>query len=117
VLPSLASVQARWPQILDLFRGSLLAKMALSRAMPTRIDSGVVTIEAKMDRLELQRLESGCRPALEELLTNQLGAPVQVRLTQQLEAAAADPEGDSEMSVAAYAARLFGGRLIVDEPK
>ena len=107
-MPSLASVQSRWQSLLERFQGSLLAKMQLGRLNPAALDSGVVTFEGKLDRLELQRLEAASRTAIESLLSEEFAVDLRARFTAAAGGAGAEPAS----SLADYATSLFGGQVV-----
>jgi hypothetical protein len=109
----LAVVQARWKAVVDRFQGSLFVKMLLAKLAPARLENGEVTLEGKLDRLDVQRLEVSARKPVEALLAEEFGLVLRVRFA---EGSAAPPgEAPSEESLADYAARIFGGQLVAEE--
>ncbi len=130
--PSLATLQARWPQLLERFQGPLLAKMLLTQVQPAGLAEGVIMLEGPLDQLDLQRLETQYRSGVESLLTQELGLPLRVRFRTSegdlaittADVAGSDaapddvtPDGESG-PLAEVAAKLFGGHLVpVPEPE
>jgi hypothetical protein len=109
--PSLATLQARWPLVLDRYQGPLLAKMLLSQVIPTALEGEVVTLEGPLDQLDLQRLDSQYRSSIEGLLQQELALPLRVRFRGREGAPEVSPEDDA-VSIADYAAALFGGQIV-----
>lgn len=106
-MPSLASVQARWLGLLERFQGTLFEKMLLGRVAPVGLDDGTLAIGGKLERVDLQRLDSA-RKGVEALLAEEFGRSLAVRFVGAGESPGIPPEE----SVADYATELFGGQLV-----
>ena len=111
--PSLATVQAHWPGVIDRFGSNLFAKVLLGKVAPVRLESGLLTIAGRLDALDMRKLE-GERAALEAVLGDQVGSELRVRFETQ--EAHHEPEGapPEAESLADFASTLFGGRVVTE---
>jgi len=113
--PSLAAVQARWSSLLDRFQGNLFAKTLVARLTPSQLDNGVVVLEGKLTAIDRQRLEASARKHVEEMLLEEFKTPLSVRIAESAPNPREGAETDND-SIAEYASKLFGGRLLEISP-
>lgn len=111
--PSLATVQAHWPGIVDRFGSNLFSKVLLGKVAPVRLEAGVLTIAGRLDALDVRKLEAECA-TLEALLGEQLESELRVRFEvweAHSDRENAPPEPESLLD---FASTLFGGQVVTE---
>jgi len=101
---SLASIEARWPAIVERFQGNVFAKVLLLKLVPAQLEESRVTFAGRVTALDLIRLEDACRRPVEDLLAQELGVQLRVRF--------AAAEESSSQSLDDFASGLFGGQIV-----